>query len=156
MVMPARNLVVVHLVDTEAGNSVDGAKIGPLLWMILDTAGETDIGDPPFLERATGTRLTAATLSEVFSGKTLYTNKNGTEITSSYHTDHSLSVWIEGVGNLQGRWWVEGDNYCHEPGEKYGGRKCFQVLQDGNELRLFDLEGLAAAVLTLQDNQPQK
>lgn len=142
IVMPARHLVVVHLVDTDAGMSVSEANIGTLLWMILDAAGETDIGDPPFLDQATGTRLTADTLSQAFIGKTLHAWQGGIEITT-YHTDHSISVQLEGMNVTQGRWWVEGDNYCHDLGPDYGGRQCFQILQHGNELTLFDLDGYA-------------
>jgi hypothetical protein len=30
--MPSRNLVVVHLMDSDAGHSVDETRIGTLLW----------------------------------------------------------------------------------------------------------------------------
>lgn len=152
IVMPARNLVVVHLVDTDAGDAVPEQNIGILLWMILDAAGEPEIGDPPLLERATGTRLTAETLPQAYSGNTFHAWEGGTEIIATYRADQTFSVWLEGVGNIEGRWWVEGDNYCHDLGAKYGGRQCFQVLQDGNELRLFDLDG--QAVDTLQYDRP--
>jgi CubicO group peptidase (beta-lactamase class C family) len=47
IIMPSRNLVVVQLVDSDAGHSVSDESIGTLLWMILDAAGETVIGNSP-------------------------------------------------------------------------------------------------------------
>ena len=57
IVLPYRNLVVVHRVNTdEYIKSVDVSQIGALLWLILDAAGETEIGEAPF--RALGSLLT--------------------------------------------------------------------------------------------------
>ncbi|GAI62377.1 unnamed protein product, partial [marine sediment metagenome] len=42
IVLPYRNLVVVHRVNTDIGSaSIDNKQIGALLWLILDAAGET-------------------------------------------------------------------------------------------------------------------
>jgi len=152
IVMPSRNLVVVHRVDSDAGDSVAEENIGTLLWMILDAAGETDIGDPPLLERAVGTRLTAATLPQALRRSTLHTTQGGVEITVTYSAEQSVSVWVEGVGGVEGHWWVEGDNYCHDLGAEYGGRQCYQVVQNRNKLRWFDLNGYAT--LTFEYSQP--
>jgi CubicO group peptidase (beta-lactamase class C family) len=49
IILPYRNLVVVHRVNTDREDvNLDDAQIGPLLWWILDAAGETGIGEPPF------------------------------------------------------------------------------------------------------------
>jgi hypothetical protein len=38
---------------------------------------------------------------------------------------------------------MEGDHYCQDLGDGLGGKQCFQVLQNGNRILLFDLEGYA-------------
>jgi CubicO group peptidase (beta-lactamase class C family) len=142
IVFPSRNLVVVHRVNTDAGHSVDDASIGTLLWMILDAAGETGIGDPPLLERAAGTRLTAETLSQALQANTL-TSVGGIEITLTFGPDQAVSLSQNGTLLAQGHWWLEGDNYCHDLGREYGGRQCFQLLQNGSRITVFDLDGYA-------------
>jgi CubicO group peptidase (beta-lactamase class C family) len=141
IVMPSRNLVVVHRVDSDAGDSVDETSIGTLLWMILDAAGETDIGDPPLLERAVGTRLTGDALPKVLKECTLSTTKGGGEIIVTYGPEQTVSVSLNGAPLTDGRWWAEGDNYCHDLGPDYGGRQCAQVVLNGNKMSWFDLDG---------------
>ena len=56
IVLPYRNLVIVHRVDTDAGLiSISDEQIGILLWLVLDAAGETGIGEAP-IEAAKGIR----------------------------------------------------------------------------------------------------
>jgi CubicO group peptidase (beta-lactamase class C family) len=141
IVMPSRNLVVVHRVDTDAGRMVDDVNIGTLLWMILDAAGETGIGDPPLLERAVGTRLTADTLSQVLQACTLRTTQGNTEITVIPGPGQTFSLAAYGQVLGEGRWWLDGDNYCHDLGPEVGGPQCFQVLLNGDQLAFFDLDG---------------
>lgn len=144
IVMPARDLVVVHRADTDAGLMVDEAKIGILLWMILDAAGETNIGDPPLLERVAGTRLTAAALPQVLQTGTLSMMQAGAEITVTHGPDQTVSVSLNGAPLVAGRWWIEGDNYCRDLGPEYGGRQCAQLVLDGNRLKYFDMDGYLA------------
>jgi CubicO group peptidase (beta-lactamase class C family) len=143
IVMPSRNLVVVHRVDSDAGDSVDESSIGTLLWMILDAAGEKDIGDPPLLERAVGTRLTADTLPQALEGCSLRAWGGGGEQVVTFGPNQTLAVSLNGVPLVQGRWWVEGDFCCFDPGADYGGRKCSQLVLNGDRLTFFDLEGYA-------------
>jgi len=152
IVMPSRNLVVVHRVDSDAGHSVDDTSIGTLLWMILDAAGEKGIGDPPLLERAVGTRLTADTLPQVLQTSTLSVTQGGAEIVLTYGPDQAVSVSLNGAPLVEGRWWVDGDRYCHDLGPEYGGRQCGHMVLDGNQIMLFDLDGYA--VLQLEVGQP--
>jgi len=141
IVMPSRNLVVVHRADTDAGRVVDEGSIGTLLWMILDAAGEMGIGDSPLLERAVGTRLTADTLPQVLQACTLRTTQGNTEITviPGPGQTFSLTAYDQVLG--EGRWWLDGDNYCHDLGPEVGGPQCFQVLLNGDQLAFFDLDG---------------
>jgi CubicO group peptidase (beta-lactamase class C family) len=141
IVMPARKLVVVHRVDTDAGHMVDEANIGTLLWMILDAAGETGIGDPPFLEHAAGTRLTADTLPQALEALTLRAIQPGAEIIATYGPDQTVSVSLNGAPLTEGRWWTQGDLYCQDLGPEFGGRQCGQFVLNGNQLTWFDLDG---------------
>jgi len=146
IVMPTRNLVVVHLVDSDAGHSVDETSIGTLLWMILDAAGETDIGDPPFLAQATGTRLTSETLPQVQQAG-VFKVVSGSEVTVTFGPDKTLSLSVNGTLLAKGTWWLDGDNYCHDLGADFGESECFQVIQNGSRILLFDLDGHAALQL---------
>jgi hypothetical protein len=143
IVMPSRNLVAVHRVDTDAGHSVDETSIGTLLWMILDAAGEKEIGDAPLLKRTQGTRLTADTLPQALQACTLQTTRSGAEIKITYRPDGTFTVSLNEEALAEARWWLDGDNYCHDLGPENGGRQCFQVLQNGDQLVLFDLDGYA-------------
>jgi len=141
IVMPSRNLVVVHRADTDAGRMVDEGSIGTLLWMILDAAGETGIGDPPLLERAVGTRLMADTLPQVLQKSTLRTTQGSLEILVTFGPGQTVSVSAYGAVLVETRWWLDGDNYCHDLGSELGGPQCFQLLQNGDQLVFFDLDG---------------
>ena len=145
IIMPSRNLVVVHRAETDAGRMVDEASIGTLLWMILDAAGEKAIGDPPLLERAVGTRLTADTLPQVLQACSLRSTQGSTDISVTFGPDQTMSVSAYGGAVVvEAPWWLEGDNYCHDLGPEYGGRQCSQVLQNGDQLTFFDLDGYAS------------
>jgi CubicO group peptidase (beta-lactamase class C family) len=49
IILPYRNLVVVHRVNTDREEiNLDDEQIGRLLWLILDAAGETGIGERDF------------------------------------------------------------------------------------------------------------
>jgi CubicO group peptidase (beta-lactamase class C family) len=152
IVMPSRDLVVVHRVDSDAGDSVDEASIGTLLWMILDAAEEAGIGDPPLLERAVGTRLTADTLPQALKASTLRVVQSGAEISVTYGPDRALSVSLNGEPLAEGRWWAEGDHYCHDLGPEYGGRQCGQLVLNDNQLKWFDLDGYLS--MTFEVGQP--
>jgi hypothetical protein len=152
IVMPARKLVVVHRVDTDAGQMVDESNIGTLLWMILDAAGEAGIGDPPLLARAVGTRLTAETLPQVLQTSTLRVTQSGAEIVVTYGPDQTVSVSLNGAPLAEGRWWTAGDLYCHDLGPENGGRQCGQLVLNGSQLAWFDLDGYQA--LTFEYRQP--
>jgi hypothetical protein len=142
--MPARSLVVVHRSNTGvAGHDVSEWEIGTLLWPILDVAGETDIGNPVLLERAVGTRLTADTLPQVLQAGA-FNGVVGSEFTVAFGPDQTLSLYEDGMRLTEGTWWMEDDNYCHQLPNEYGGRQCFQVVQNGSEIMLFDLGGYAA------------
>ena len=143
IIMPSRNLVVVHRVDTEAGRMVDDTSIGTLLWMILDAAGEKAIGDPPLLERAVGTRLTVDTLPQVLQACSLRSTQGSTDLLVTFGLDQTMSVSAYGAIIGEIRWWLDGDKLCFDLGSEEGGSQCSQVLQNGDQLTFFDLDGYA-------------
>jgi CubicO group peptidase (beta-lactamase class C family) len=143
IIMPSRNIVVVHRVDTENGRMVGEASIGTLLWMILDAAGEKEIGDPPLLERNEGTRLTASTLTKVLQECSLRSTQGANEIFVTFGPDQTMSVSSDGSVVGVTRWWLEGNNFCYDLGPEGGGHECSQVVQNGYQLTFFDLDGYA-------------
>jgi CubicO group peptidase (beta-lactamase class C family) len=143
IVLPSRNLVVVHRVNTdEAGQSVDTTQIGVLLWLILDAAGETEIGESAFIESAKGVRLTADNLQETLAGSTARSASGSGEIVVSFAEDGTMLVSVAGALIDTGKWWVEDDKLCYQftdPGLEEGG--CGHVVLDGTTIKLFDLDG---------------
>jgi CubicO group peptidase (beta-lactamase class C family) len=149
IVLPYRNLVIVHRVDTDQGNVDLGSReIGPLLWLILDAAGETEIGDAPIIEAAAGVRVTADNLPETWGESTIF-HLDGPEeqYITSYAPDGTLTLTARESGELvdTGKWWAEGDKVCRQWKEVNGGEHaCFHVLLDGTALQWFDLDGILA------------
>ncbi len=143
IVLPYRNLVVVHRVNTdEAGQSVDTAQIGVLLWLILDAAGETEIGESPFMESAKGVRLTADNLQETVAGSTVRSGSGSGEIVASFAEDGTLALSVGGSLIDTGKWWVEGDKLCSQfTNPDVGAGGCSYVVLDGTTVKLFDLDG---------------
>ena len=143
IVLPYRNLVVVHRVNTDGGSvSLGGADIGRLLWLILDAAGETDIGEAPFIDSAKGVRLTAETLHETLAGSTLQRGSGSEKVVASVSEDGTLSVSLNDVLLETGAWWIEGDRMCveFENPDMEGG--CSLVVFDGFTIKLYDLDGV--------------
>jgi len=148
IVLPYRNLVIVHRVDTDTGNvDVGGREIGPLLWLILDAAGETDIGDAPFLETAKGILVTADNLHETW-GESTIRHWDGPEgqFIAAYNPDGTMTFTARESGELVdiGKWWAEGDRLCRQWDELNGGEKaCFYIVLEGTTLQWFDLDGIS-------------
>ena len=71
-VLPSRNLVIVHRVNTDRpGPYPKSNQLGRLLWLILDAAGEKEIGENPYIEAVKGVRLTADNLKETLEGSSI-------------------------------------------------------------------------------------
>jgi CubicO group peptidase (beta-lactamase class C family) len=113
IVLPYRNLVIVHRVNTDGRDvNLDDAQIGLLLWLILDAAGETEIGEPPLIESAKGVRLSADTLQETVAGSTVRRGSGPGGIVASFAVDGTLPLSLGGSLIDTGTWWVEGDKLC--------------------------------------------
>jgi len=143
IVLPYRKLVVVHRVNTdEAGQPVGMSQIGTLLWLILDAAGETEIGEPPFIESAKGVRLTADNLQETLAGSTVRSANSSGEIVVSFSEDGTITVSVAGALIDTGKWWTEDDQLCSQfTNPDLGGGGCGHVVLDGTTMKLFDLDG---------------
>ena len=143
IVLPYRNLVIVHRVNTDGGDAnLDDAQIGLLLWLILDAAGETEIGEPPFIESARGVRLTGDELRATLAGSTVQSGSGSGEITASFAEDGTIPVWVAGALIDTGTWWVEDDKLCSQfTNPDLGAGGCSYVVLDGSTITLFDLDG---------------
>ena len=152
VVMPYLDLVIVHRVDTfRPGNEVPNEQFGVLLWHILDAAGETDIGDPPFIHLAPGIRLGAQGLRDAISGRTLEAVEGAYRTTVVVGADGSLSLFADGTPVYDGTWWIEEDAFCVEvPGTDIGG--CLHGVLDGRTLRLYEPDGTLSIKLEIVDD----
>ena len=146
IVLPYRNLVIVHRVDTDSGDvAIDDGQIGQLLWLILDAAGETEIGESPFIEAAKGVRLTEDNVQDaLFAGGTIRVVGELGAYFASLLPDGAMTLVVGGELTDTGKWWFEGDEYCQqwewEGGSSTNG--CFYLVLDGTTLKVFDLDGM--------------
>ena len=148
IVLPYRNLVIVHRVDTDTGNvDIGGREIGPLLWLILDAAGETDIGAAPLLEAAEGIQVTSDNLHETWGESTIrHLDGPDEQYITSYAPDGTMSFTARESGEFvdTGKWWAEGDKVCRQWDELDGGEEaCFYAVLKGTMLQWFDLKGIS-------------
>ncbi len=138
-VLPSRNLVIVHRVNTDKpGPYPKSNQLGRLLWLILDAAGEKEIGENPYIEAAKGVRLTADNLKETLEGSSI---REGASVVSATR-DGTMSVSMEGKLIDTGKWWTEGDKFCSQWERIREGKKaCRFLVLDGTILKWFDLDG---------------
>ena len=139
IVLPYRNLVIVHRVNTDLKQGrVSNRQIGRLLWHILDAAGESDIGEKPTLEAAKGVQLTGDILRKTLAGSSI----RGPEFTANLLQDNTFEVWMNGNLLDTGKWWVNADK-CWIEGEVItGGRKVYvYFVKDGEKIKWYDREG---------------
>ena len=159
-VVPYRNLVVVHRVDTdEEGPYPRWRELNRLMWMILDAAGETQIGENPSLDATRGVRLTADNLTDTLgSGAialygTLYSGlvEDGDRaIAAILFPDNRGEITIEGLLEDKGEWWFEDGKVCTQWQKLRKGRTgCRIWVVDGQTVKSFDLEGTLADTYSL-------
>jgi CubicO group peptidase (beta-lactamase class C family) len=139
IVLPSRNLVIVHRVNTDKpGPYPKSNQLGRLLWLILDAAGEKEIGENPYIEAAKGVLLTADNLKETLEGSSI---REGASVVSATR-DGTMSVLMEGKLIDTGKWWTEGDKFCSQWKRIREGKKaCRFLVLDGTILKWFDLDG---------------
>ena len=145
IVLPYRNLVIVHRVDTSKGlQGKFPSQIGRLLRLILEAAGEKGIGEDPSIEAAKGVRLTPEIMKETLEGGTTWVGTNtgpipgGDKIFISCLQGGNLFYSVEGNKRINGKWWVNNDKlYLNLMGIKL----VFYILKDGSTYKFFDLTG---------------
>jgi CubicO group peptidase (beta-lactamase class C family) len=155
IVLPYRKLVVVHRVDTDrSGPSVDEKGIGRLLWLILDAAGDTDIGEGFTLEETKGERISADGLKELFGGGAVrIQSRTGPGMVEGADKPVLLSCFPDGTvsqsvaGELfdNGHWWLEDNRFCVAWEKRRKDLKeCVYLVLEGSSIKWFDLEGILA------------
>ena len=153
IVLPYRNLVMVHRANTDSpGRYPDNRKIGRLLWLILRAAGDTDIGENPSLEKAKGVHLGEEELREMFEGARvslrritdpgLVEDQGGKPFVMTCRPDGSMSVAVAGKLFDTGNWLTHGNRFCVKGKKLTSGRSfCVSLVLDGSTLKVFDLDG---------------
>jgi hypothetical protein len=155
-VLPYRQLVIVHRVDTFQGLPRQlPSQVGRLLWLILAAAGEKDIGEDPSMEAAKGVRLTSKKLKEIFTGSTTWVGKNigsilgGDKISITCSPDGKLFYAVGKNEKIKGKWWISNDKlYLNLMGMKL----FFFIIQENNTYKLFDLTGTLFGKFRLSQN----
>ena len=156
IVLPYRELVIVHRVDTFEGLPRQlPSQIGRLLWLILEAAGEKKIGEDPSIEAAKGVRLTSEKLKETLEGGITLVGANtgpipgGDKIFISCLQDGKLFYSVEGNKRINGKWWVNDSKlYLNLMGMKLS----FFIIQDGSIYKFFDPTGTLFGKFELSKN----
>jgi hypothetical protein len=131
-------------------------QLGRLLWLILDAAGETEIGENPSIEAARGVRLIADNFKELLERGTLTVREmthsglvEGSEksfIVSAF-PDGNLSIFQGDVSLKEGfedtgKWWFEGNKFCNQWKRLRSGKKdCVYLVLDKETLEVYSLDG---------------
>jgi len=156
-VLPSRNLVIVHRVNTDKpGPYPKSNQLGRLLWLILDAAGETEIGENPSIEAARGVRLIADNFKELLERGTLtvrgmtppgLVERSEKSFIVSFFPDGNLSffrgdVSLKGGFEDTGTWWFEGNKFCNQWKRLRSGKKdCVYLVLDKKTLKTYSLNG---------------
>ena len=139
LVLPYRNLVIVHRVNTDwKGERVTSGQIGRLLWHILDAAGETDIGEKPTLEGAKGILLTGDDLHNTLAGCVIKTDW----FLAKFHPDNRVELWTGRKRLDTGKWWVEKDKCWLQSRVLTGGAKvAINLVLDEDTIKWYGSDG---------------
>jgi hypothetical protein len=138
-VLPYRNLVIVHRVNTDwKGQTVSSGEMGRLLWHILDAAGETDIGEKPVLEGAKGILLTGDDLHKALAGCVIKTEG----FLAKFHPDNRFELWMGRKRFDTGKWWVEKDKcWLKSKVTTAGNKVSIRLVLDGDTIKWYDQDG---------------
>lgn len=155
MVIPSRNLVIVHRVNTDLpGPYPTSNQLGRLLWLILDAAGETDIGENPSIDAAAGQKITEDNYKKVLGRDTVFASgltpaglveRSAPTFTVSMYQNGTLSV--KGGIELTGRWWFQKDKFCIQRNQAM--TTCHPLLLDHKSLKFYSLDGTLDFKLTI-------
>ena len=143
IILPYRNLVVVHRVNTDLGlTHAMGHHIGRLLWLILSAAGDPDIGEDPSIEASSVARLTEEELNQLLEEGARWVGPNifpvGKSLVISCLKDGTFRLSPAEDLAVEGKWWISGDRFYFKI---LGLRAYFHIVQDGDTIKLFDDTG---------------
>jgi len=142
IVLPFRNLVVVHRVNTfELEPDIAPNQVGILLWSILDAAGVENIGHPPFIDQAPGTRLDDAALHEAIVGRRLEAMGGSAGMFIESGEDGSLSILMGDQPIYTGSWAIEAQRFCVDIPESDDIGGCFDVVRDEENVYFYEKDG---------------
>ena len=153
-VLPSRQLVIVHRVNTDKpGPYPTPSQLGRLMWLILDAAGETEIGESPYIESAKGIRLTADNYKELL-GEDTFTVQGMTPPGLTEESERSFTMLVFPDGNMSflqevfqdtGKWWFKGNKFCSQWKRLRSGRKeCVYLVIDEKTLKVYSPDGTAS------------
>ena len=145
IVLPYRNLVIVHRVNTDSiGRRPMSHQIGRLLWLILSAAGERDIGPDPSIAAATGKKLDQTDLKRLLENGSRWVMPNkgifmgGRHLVISCTNDGKMFFYPSEATEFKGKWWISGDRFYFKI---LGLRSFFELVRNGNIIRLYDETG---------------
>jgi hypothetical protein len=154
-VIPAYDLVIVHRVNSDVPiGPLPGQRkpeptfqqIARLIWLVLSSAGDSEVGPDASLAHATGKRLEGEALKTALAGTTLAFGEmlTGGPYALQLRADGTLSVLAgtERQERLKGTWRVDGGRYCRTLNEANSREACFYVLPKDTRLQFFDADGL--------------
>jgi CubicO group peptidase (beta-lactamase class C family) len=154
-VIPAYDLVIVHRINSDVpiGPLPGQRKPAPsapemarLLWLILASAGDHEVGPDISLAHATGDRLEGEALKSALAGTTrsLAEMLNGGPYAFQFRAGGTLSVLAGAEQRVRwtGSWRVDGRRYCRTLSEPDAREGCFYVFANGSRLQFFDARGL--------------
>ncbi|WP_177248280.1 serine hydrolase [Bradyrhizobium sp. Ghvi] len=140
-VLPAQDIVIVHLVDMEREHWpwVSDFQIGRLLWLILSAARVDDIG--PDTSVATAVLASADLLKGSLPGKTLRYAETALDgpYFMRFATDGTASLQ-KGEARKQvysGKWWVAGNKLCRGWDKFLPRFDCWPVAIGGSIISLY-------------------
>jgi len=148
VIIPDRNLVIVHREDTDQANppTISEPQLGALLRMILDAAGMENIGDPlSFLDLAEEKHLTNEELHETLPGSTLWQEVSIGELIVSIMEDGTLSLSLNGTLLEDGEWWLEDDMLCAAFSNPDIGGGCEYLVLEGTTMKFYGDDGLLSS-----------
>jgi CubicO group peptidase (beta-lactamase class C family) len=144
IVLPAYDLVVVHRVDRDIADYREPGmrEIGRLLWLILSADHQQDIGPDASIEAAHGTRLDDAALRSTLSGATLAFGETATggpyEARLAVDGGYTVLNSSPPTVSASGTWMIDKNRLCRTLKDT----RCYTVVADGNDLVLFDRNGI--------------
>ena len=154
-VIPAYDLVIVYRVNSDVPiGPLPGqrkpeptfAQIARLIWLVLSSAGDSEVGPDISLAHATGKRLEGEALKTALTGTTLVVGEmlTGGPYNWQLRSDGTLSVLAgpERQERWKGTWRVDNGRYCRTLNEANSREVCFYVLAKDTRLQFFDRDGL--------------